>query len=146
MNCECIYNYQWAGSLSFMRKTRIPLMPKSHWVALCSSKKLWPIRSSFDNQGCTCRLVSDWLKFEHVTRYFEAITTQNEFVLFKKKKVLCLFLYRQEMRYFFPLTHINKLTLNANARQIVTWTMSQWDLMIWLLIGWKSAQNFEAII
>lgn len=42
-------------------------------------------------KDCRCRLVSDWLKFEHMTRYLEAITTQNEFVLFKKKKCFAYF-------------------------------------------------------
>lgn len=39
-----------------------------------------------------CRLVPDWLKFEHVTRYFEAITTQNEFVLFLKERFVYFYI------------------------------------------------------
>ena len=141
MNCECIYNYQWAGSLSFMRKTR----PKSHWVVLCSSKKLWPIRSSFGYQGLQMQACI-WLAEIWTC---DAIFRSNRdakwiCLIFKKRALFISISTRNEI--FFPLTYINKLALNPNARQIVTWTTSQLDLMIWLLIGWKSAQNFKAII
>lgn len=107
MNCECMYNYQWAGSLSFMRKTRIPLMPKSHWVVLCSSKKLWPIRNSFDKQGLQMQACI-WLA-EIWTR--DAIFRSNH-----DAKWICP-IFKKRSALFFSISTRNEIFFSFNTYQ-----------------------------